>query len=82
MQIIHSEEDSETFDSKEAIVKLINGTVIRGCINLKNNTRLSDLINTQENQFLIMFNCNLREELGHVLFVNKSQILWISPIEK
>ncbi len=81
MQIRYEKEPTQGFDSKEAIVKLADGTSIKGWVNLKNNTRLSDLLNNYDAQFIVLFNCKLREELGDVLFVNRNHILWVAPVE-
>lgn len=48
MQIRYEKEPTGGFDSKEAIVKLVDGTSIKGWVNLKNNTRLSDLLNNYD----------------------------------
>ena len=82
MQIHYEQETRKGFDSKEIIVKLIDGTSIKGWINLRENTRISDLLNNYDAQFLVLFNCTLREELGKVLFVNRNHILWVVPVEK
>ncbi|MDZ7762159.1 MAG: hypothetical protein U5L00_18140 [Desulfovermiculus sp.] len=82
MQIHYEQETSKGFDSKQVIVKLTDGTSIKGWINLRNNTRISDLLNNYEAQFIVLFNCTLREELGNVIFVNRNHILWAAPVEK
>lgn len=82
MQIHYEQETSKGFDSKEAIVKLTDGTTVKGWINLRENTRISDVLNTHEAQFIVLFDCTLREELGKVLFVNRDHILWVAPVEK
>lgn len=69
----------EEFDSKKAVIKLIDGTTITGRLNLKSNKRLSDLFNLDDNPFVVLFDVSFREELGKVIFINKSQIMWISP---
>ena len=71
----------EGFDSKEAIVKLSDGATIKGRINIKNNARLSDLLNQDEDQFIVVFDCAFREELGRVLFINKKHVIWIAPVD-
>ena len=82
MQLHSGKEVMDKFDSKQAIVKLVDGSTIKGWINLKNSTRLADLLNTYDDQFIVMFNCSLREDLGDVLLVNKKNILWVVPVEK
>lgn len=82
MQIRYEQETGKDFDCKEAIVKLTDGTSIKGWVNLRENTRIVDLLNNSEAQFIVLFNCTLREELGKVLCVNRDHILWVAPVEK
>ena len=82
MQLNSKKESKPDFDSKQAIVKLIDGTSIKGSVNLKYSTRLADLLNTYDDQFIVMFDCSMREELGKVLLVNKKHIIWVAPVEK
>ncbi|WP_291322099.1 hypothetical protein [Desulfonatronospira sp.] len=70
------------FDSKQAIVRLIDGTTINGWVNLKYCTRIADLLNKYDDQFIVLFDCSLRDDLGNVLLVNKKNILWVAPVEK
>ncbi|WP_291322100.1 hypothetical protein [Desulfonatronospira sp.] len=69
------------YDSKQAILKLVDGTSIKGWINLKSSTRLSDVLTEYDDRFIVIFRCALREELGNVLFVNKEHILWVAPVD-
>jgi hypothetical protein len=71
----------EDFDSKEAILKLSDGATLKGRLNIKNNARLSDLLNQEDDQFLVLFDCAYREELGRVMFVNKRHVVWIAPVD-
>lgn len=82
MQVRTDKEKSPDFDSKQAIVRLIDGTSIKGWVNLKYSTRIADLLNNYDDQFIVMFDCALRDDLGDVLFVNKKNILWVTPVEK
>ncbi|MDP2644190.1 MAG: hypothetical protein Q8P24_04575 [Desulfobacterales bacterium] len=69
------------FDTKAAIIKLLDGTTIKGKVNLKSNTRLSDLINDPSTQFVVLFDISFREELGKVVIINKNQIVWLTPCD-
>ncbi|MFO7802606.1 MAG: hypothetical protein R6V55_09965 [Desulfovermiculus sp.] len=81
MEIKVRNEKKDDFSSKTAIVRLVDGTSIKGRINIKQNTRLSDLLNTCEESFIVMFNCFLREDIGKVIFVNKNQIIYVVPVD-
>lgn len=72
----------EGFDSKEAIIKMSDGATLKGRLNIKNNARLSDLLNHEDDQFLVVFDCSYREELGRVMFVNKHHVVWIAPTDQ
>lgn len=74
------------FKSQEIVVQLADGTEIKGKIRVRGSsglgdTRLSDQINTDDYPFIILFDVDCREELGKVLFINKSHIVWISPLD-
>lgn len=69
------------FNSQEIVVKLADGSTLKGKVRMKSNTRLSDQLNADADPFIVLFDIAYRTELGNVLFINKKQILWISPIE-
>jgi len=68
--------------AKKVIVKLLDGTVIKGSVTARGKIRLSDLFNETENPFIIMFDIQTQEKLGKVLFINKNQIVWVSPLDQ
>ena len=84
------EDDSSEFDgfntyvSKEnrlVVVKTIDGSIIRGNINLNSESlpmdRVSDLLIKGQNKFLIMYNATLGERKDAAVIINKSQIVWV-----
>ena len=84
------EDDSSDFDSfntyvsKEnrlVVVKTIEGSIIRGNINLNSETlpmdRVSDLLIKGQNKFLIMYNASLGDRRDAAVIINKSQIVWV-----
>ena len=90
MNEMEYEEDSNEFDgfntyvSKEnrlVVVKTIDGSVIRGNINLNSETlpmdRVSDLLIKGQNKFLIMYNATLGDRKDAAVIINKSQIVWV-----
>jgi len=78
---LYGNAEYEGFDSKEAILKLSDGNTIKGKINIKSYARLSDLLNQKDDRFLVVFDCQFREELGKVLFINKRHVVWIAPAD-
>ena len=84
------EDDSSDFDSfntyvsKEnrlVVVKTIEGSIIRGNINLNSETlpmdRVSDFLIKGQNKFLIMYNASLGDRRDAAVIINKSQIVWV-----
>lgn len=73
-----------TYISKEnrlVVVKTIDGSLIRGNINLNSESipmdRVSDLLIKGQNKFLIMYNASLGDRKDAAIIINKSQIVWV-----
>ena len=85
----HSNSDNfNTYVSKEnrlVVVKTIEGSIIRGNINLNSETlpmdRVSDLLIKGQNKFLIMYNASLGDRKDAAVIINKSQIVWVMEEE-
>jgi hypothetical protein len=88
------EEESNEFDgfnnylskeNRQVVVKTIDGSVIRGNINLNSETlpmdRVSDLLIKGQNKFLIMYNASLDQRKDAAVIINKSQIVWVMEEE-
>ncbi|MEE8542206.1 MAG: hypothetical protein V3S66_11150 [Desulfobacterales bacterium] len=69
-------------NSKQIMIKLTDGTLIKGSVTIRGRIRLSDLFNDTNNQYVVMFDIAAEEQMGNVLFVNKDQIVWVSPLDK
>ena len=73
---------SEDVKIRKANIRLTDGSHIKGQVNIKHHDRLSDLLNAGEDPFIVLFNTTIPDSLaGKVVFVSKSQILWIFPDE-
>lgn len=77
-------EGFNTYVSKEnrlVVVKTIDGSMIRGNINLNSESipmdRVSDLLIKGQNKFLIMYNASLGDRKDAAVIINKSQIVWV-----
>ncbi len=77
-------EGFNTYISKEnrlVVVKTIDGSLIRGNINLNSESipmdRVSDLLIKGQNKFLIMYNAALGDRKDAAVIINKSQIVWV-----
>jgi protein-arginine kinase len=84
------EDDSSEFDgfntyfskeNRQVVVKTIDGSLIRGNINLNSESipmdRVSDLLIKGQNKFLIMYNAALGDRKDAAVIINKSQIVWV-----
>jgi hypothetical protein len=81
-------EGFNTYISKEnrlVVVKTIDGSLIRGNINLNSESlpmdRVSDLLIKGQNKFLIMYNASLGDRKDAAVIINKSQIVWVMEEE-
>ena len=67
------------------VVKTIEGSIIRGNINLNSESlpmdRVSDLLIKGQNKFLIMYNASLGDRKDAAVIINKSQIVWVMEEE-
>ena len=68
-------------ENRLVVVKTIDGSLIRGNINLNSETlpmdRVSDLLIKGQNKFLIMYNASLGDRKDAAIIINKSQIVWV-----
>ena len=90
MNEMEYEDDSSEFDgfntyfskeNRQVLVKTIDGSLIRGNINLNSESipmdRVSDLLIKGQNRFLIMYNAALGDRKDAAVIINKSQIVWV-----
>jgi hypothetical protein len=72
--------ESEDPKIKKANLCLTDGSHVKGQVNIKDHDRLSDLLNVGEDPFIVVFDAQIPGGQSHkVIFVSKSQILWILP---
>jgi hypothetical protein len=68
-------------ENRLVVVKTIDGSVIRGNINLNSESipmdRVSDLLIKGQNKFLIMYNATLGDRKDAAVIINKMQIVWV-----
>ncbi|PLX50659.1 MAG: hypothetical protein C0613_03245 [Desulfobulbaceae bacterium] len=71
---------------KKITAKLIDGTVIRGVVNLNSDTapmdRVSDLMIKGTNPFIVIYGTTVGVKKNQVFIVNKHHIVWASPVEE
>ena len=68
-------------ENRLVVVKTIDGSLIRGNINLNSESlpmdRVSDLLIKGQNKFLIMYNATVADQKDIAIIINKSQIVWV-----
>jgi hypothetical protein len=71
---------AEDMKIRKANIRLTDGSHIKGQVNIKDQDRLSDLLNAAADPFVVVFNATIPGgQSGKVVFISKSQILWICP---
>lgn len=77
---------SRRMDPRSVVIKMIDGSVIRGQVNLYHEetqyNRISDLIARGSEPFLVVFGVTVEEKPDQVIIVNKRNILWAAPEEE
>jgi hypothetical protein len=68
-----------TIDYQWVTVKLIDGTVLDGKINISHHRRVSDFIKNEEKDFVVITECCSLESTDKTVFVNKRKIAYIEP---
>lgn len=67
-------------NAKKVLLKLRDGTVLRGTTNIGNSRRLSDFFNRSDNNFIVLFDVSMKSQCGEgVIFLNKNEILYAVP---
>jgi hypothetical protein len=64
---------------KSATLKLVDGTLLQGKINISPHERISDFINSRDKTFVVVVEGSSHEILPKTIFVNKSKVAWIEP---
>ena len=66
---------------KSASLKLVDGTLLQGKINISPHQRISDFINNGDKGFVVVVEGSSQDILPKTIFVNKSKVAWIEPEE-
>jgi len=69
--------------ARELTVKLVDGSVVKGKINLHHDEhmiqRVSEIFTQIKDPFLVVFDATFEGESGRVLVINKQNIIWALP---
>jgi len=60
-------------------IRTVDGSVIRGKINMGENERISDVMVKGESPYLVVFDASTSCVEGKVFIVNKRHIIWVEP---
>ncbi len=70
-------------DSRPITLKLVDGSIITGKINLiqrgELEHRVSDIFVGRKEPFVVIFQASVNGEHDQVLVVNKSHVIWVRP---
>jgi hypothetical protein len=70
-------------ESRELTIKLVDGSVVKGKINLHHDEqmiqRVSEVFTQIKDPFLVVFDATFEGQRGRVLVINKQNIIWATP---
>lgn len=76
---------SRKLDARDVFIKLVDGTTIRGKVNLYSDghmiQRVSDIFTKVPDPFITVFDAAVEGEMGRCVIINKNNIVWVSPEE-
>jgi len=67
-----------TCEPRSVTIRCIEGSTVRGNVNLKHENRTSDLFTKGEGPFIVLFDAVIQDEHRKTLVVNKKSIAWVS----
>jgi hypothetical protein len=66
---------------KTVYIKTVDGSVLRGKINIGSSDRLSDVFVKGKTPFVVLYGAGTPEGPPKVLVINKNHIVWVEPDE-
>jgi hypothetical protein len=70
-------------DSREVSLKLVDGSLIKGKVNLHHDEhmiqRVSEIFTQIKEPFLVIYDATFEGQSDRVLIINKRNIVWASP---
>ncbi|MGA9755190.1 MAG: hypothetical protein WBV23_08595 [Desulfobaccales bacterium] len=77
---------SRRLDSRKVSIKMVDGSLIHGKINLAHDEgatlRVSDVFTQKADPFIVVFDVTAEGKSGRVMILNKRNIAWVSPEEE
>ena len=68
-----------TTEYRTISVKTVDGTILRGKVNITGSQRVSELFTVSHQPFLVLTETESRDGAGKTLFINKNHVVWIEP---
>jgi hypothetical protein len=62
-------------------VKLVDGTILDGKINILPHKRLSDFVNSRDKDFVVVVEGSSIDIKDKTVFINKNKVAWVEPNE-
>ena len=62
-------------------VKTVDGSLLRGKINLGNENRVSDIFTQSDTSFIVLSDVTSQSAESKVMIINKNHIVWVEPEE-
>ena len=70
-------------ESREVSIKLVDGSLIKGKVNLHHDEhmiqRVSEIFTQIDDPFLVIYEATFEGKSDRVLIINKRNIVWASP---
>lgn len=60
-------------------IKMIDGSILNGKVNLSSKQRVSDLFTKSSNPFIVVVGALTRQAEDKIMFLNKNHIIWVEP---
>jgi hypothetical protein len=64
---------------KDVSVKLTDGTILNGKINIYPKDRISEVFTNKEKTFVIIIESDSTERSYQTIVVNKKEVVWVEP---
>ena len=64
---------------RNVTVKIKDGTIINGNLNIGDYARVSDLLRLSSDQYIVLSDAEHRGGQGKVVIINKNEIMWAEP---
>lgn len=74
-----AQKDKTKKNYRNISIRTVDGSTIRGKVNIGTKERVSDLFTKTVDPFIVISDAELSSGAGKVLFVNKNSVVWVEP---